>query len=298
MGVFIEVVLPIVFIFFIGYVLQKWRKLDVRSVSAVTIYIFIPALVFQVFYEAELGREFWTIVLFAFLLLFALIILNKILKWIFKWNHEEESGMILSTAFMNAGNYGTPVVLFAFGQEAFMIAVIFMSLQTLIMNFFGVYYASRSASGFRLAMIAVMKMPATYAIIAAFMVQGLNIEITGNIAETIEFMADVAIPLMMVGLGMQLANISFKEFETGKVVTGTVLRLIVSPLIAWGLVSLLPVSSLAEITLIVLTATPAAATTTMYALEFRSKPELVSSVTLVSTVASVITLSILLMLLM
>ncbi|MDV2582815.1 AEC family transporter [Alkalibacillus haloalkaliphilus] len=297
LSVFIEVVLPIVLIFFIGYVLQKWRKLDVRSVSAVTIYVFIPALVFQSFYETELGQEFWTIVLFAFLLLFALILLNKILKWIMKWDEEEESGMILSSAFMNAGNYGAPVVLFAFGQEAFVIAVVFLALQALIMNFFGVYYASRSSSGIRFALIAVMKMPATYAIIAAFIAQSLNIEITGSTAETIEFMADVALPLMMVGLGMQLANISFKEFETGKVVTGTTVRLVVSPLIAWALVSFMPLSSTVATTLIVLAAMPTAATTTMYALEFKAKPELVSSVTLVSTILSVVSISILLIIL-
>ncbi len=289
-----EVVLPIISVFLIGYLLQTWRRLDVRSVSAVTIYIFVPVLVFQVFYETEFNRDFLNVVLFAFLLLAALLIVNKLLRWLFRWDQQEESGMILSTAFMNAGNYGAPIVLFAFGEEAFVIAIIFMSIQSLIMNFFGVYYASRGSSGFRFAINAVMRMPATYAIIAAFFTQAMNLELHNNIVEMIDFVSVVAIPLMMVVLGMQLANISFKEFETGKVVIGSLVRLVGSPLIALGLALMMPISPFVGQVLVVLSATPAAATTTMYALEFRSKPELVSSITLVTTVFSILTLSILL----
>lgn len=64
-----------------------------------------------------------------------MIFINKILSVIFRWERSVESGMILSNAFMNAGNYGSPVILFAFGEEAFVYAVLFMSIQTIQMNF-------------------------------------------------------------------------------------------------------------------------------------------------------------------
>ncbi|PKR77940.1 AEC family transporter [Halalkalibacillus sediminis] len=297
MSVFIEVVLPIISIFIIGYALQKWKKLDVRSVSAVTIYVFIPALVFQTFLDAELNEDFRTIIIFCFLLLFFLILLNKLIALIFKWDQSSEGGMILATAFMNAGNYGAPVVLFAFGEEAFVLAVIFMSIQTMIMNFFGVYYASRGKSGVRFAIISVLKMPATYAMIIALSMQFLNVGVHPTVMEMVDFLAAVAIPLMMIVLGMQLANISFKEFEIGHVAYGTVVRLIVSPLAAWLLVTWMDVDQLLGNVIILLSAMPAAATTTMFALEFRARPDLVSSITLVTTVLSVVTVSVLLMIL-
>ncbi|TFB24432.1 AEC family transporter [Filobacillus milosensis] len=294
MGVFFEVVLPIISIFVIGFVVQKWRKLDVKTASTLTIYVFIPFLVFQAFYDKEFSGDFSMIVMFCFILLFSIILLDKILAKILKWDRGEESGIILSTAFMNAGNYGAPVVLFALGQEAFTYAVIFFSIQAIIMNIFGVYYASRGGYEIRYAFYSVLKMPATYAIILAFSLNGLNVQLGGPVIEMIDFMAAVGLPLMMVVLGMQLANIEFKEFEISKVAIGSAIKLLAMPLVAWLFVWLLPVSPLIGKVIIILSAMPTAATTTMFALEFKARPDLVSSVTMVTTLLSVVTNSVLL----
>ncbi|MDQ0160479.1 AEC family transporter [Alkalibacillus salilacus] len=294
MGVFLEVVLPIISVFIIGYVLQKWRHLDVKPVSAVTIYVFIPFLVFDAFYYEEFSSDFGIVVVSCFALLFATITLIKLLKWVLKWDQAEESGMILSTAFMNAGNYGTPIIMFALNEEAFNYAIIFMSIQTIIMNVFGVYYASRGGYEIRYAISAVFKMPATYAILLGIGLNLLDINLHTSVLDMVEFMSAVALPLMMIVLGMQLANITFDKFEIGKVMTGTVIKLLVMPIMAWGLVMLLPVSDLLGKVIILQAAMPAAATTTMFALEFKARPDLVSSVTLVTTVLSVVTISVLL----
>lgn len=294
MGIFLEVVLPIISVFAIGYGLQKWRNLDVKSASAITIYIFIPFLVFQAFYNEDFSGEFSMIVLVNFILLFATIIITKLFAWFNKWDRGEESGMILSTAFMNAGNYGAPIILFALGEEAFTYAILFMAVQTIIMNVFGVYYASRGGYEFRYAIYAVFKMPATYAIIAALSLNFLDIQLHSRVIEMVDFMAAVALPLMMVVLGMQLANISFEQFETGKVVLGMVIKLVLMPVVAFICVLLLPIPELLGKVFIIQASMPAAATTTMFALEFRSRPDLVSSVTLVTTLLSIVTLSVLL----
>lgn len=291
MSIFIEVILPIVSIFALGYVLQRIRKMDVRSVSAVTIYIFVPALVFEAFYTRDLSGEFSKILLMSFIILFAMIFINKILSVIFRWERSVESGMILSNAFMNAGNYGSPVILFAFGEEAFVYAVLFMSIQTIQMNFFGIYYALRGKSGMKQALLTILKMPATYAMLLAFLMKWLNIELATQAMEVVNMLAAVAIPLMMVGLGMQLANIAFREFDVSKVALSSSLRLIISPLITWLFVLIIPMSDLLGNVLIVIAAMPTAATTTMFALEFRARPDLVSSITLVTTVLSIFTIS-------
>ncbi|NIK13290.1 AEC family transporter [Alkalibacillus almallahensis] len=297
MGVFLEVVLPIISVFIIGYLLQKWRKLDVKSVSAVTIYLFIPFLVFDAFYYEEFSNDFGIIIISCFVLLFATIALIKFLKLLFKWDRMEESGIILSSSFMNAGNYGAPIIMFALNEEAFNYAIIFMAIQTIIMNVFGVYYASRGGYEVRYAIFAVFKMPATYAILLGISLNLLDVNLHTRVLDMVDFMSAVALPLMMVVLGMQLANISFEKFEAGKVMAGTIVKLIVMPIMAWGLVTLLPVSDLLGKVIILQSAMPAAATTTMFALEFKAKPDLVSSVTLVTTVLSVVTISILLVIL-
>lgn len=46
--------------------------------------------------------------------------------------------------------------------------------------------------------------------------------------------------------------------------------------------------------LIIISAMPTAATTTMYAIEFDTEPELVSTITFISTVVSIVTITVLL----
>lgn len=115
---------------------------------------------------------------------------------------------------------------------------------------------------------------------------------------SVELLANASIPMVMVVLGMQLAGISIKNMDWSKVSYASIVRLIASPAIAFVLTLFLPMSDLMASVLIVSAAMPSAATTTIYAVQFDSKPELVSSITLMTTLLSVITIPILLMMYM
>ncbi|MEQ6378322.1 AEC family transporter [Bacillaceae bacterium S4-13-56] len=294
MMIFFTVVLPVLVVFMVGYVVQKWRKIDIKSVSTVSIYILIPSLIFRTFYTADLNMQYLYMVVFALILLFLLILIGKIYARIRKYDSNTESALILTTAFMNSGNYGTPIILFAFGEIGFAFSVSFMVLQSIIMNFFGVYYAARGKAGISVALRSVMAMPATYAVILALLFQTFNVHLPENLFNTIDMVANAAIPTVMIILGMQLAMIEWGDFEWGKISYGVIVRLIASPLIAWGVVSLFPLDPILAKVLIVSYAMPSAATIVMYAVEFDAKPRLVSSTTLISTLLSVVTLTILL----
>ncbi|UII57722.1 AEC family transporter [Cytobacillus spongiae] len=296
MTVFIQVLLPIFGIFAAGFGVQKWRKLDVKSISTFAIYILTPALVFRTFYTATLDEQYLMITLFAFALLFILIGVNKIYAKLRCLDQSMESGLILSTAFMNAGNYGTPIILFVFGEQGFTYAVSFLVLQSMIMNFFGVYYAARGRQTIVASIQSVLKMPLTYTLLLALIMNELKIPLTRNIFSAIDLLAEAAIPVSMLILGMQLAELKVDHLSANlsHTIVAIFVRLIGSPLIAFGLVSVLPMEPLLQKVLIILTATPTAVTTTMYALQFDSRPKLVSSIALFTTLLSSLSLSILL----
>src|SRR5699024_11018443 len=142
-----------------------------------SLYILSPALVFTALYEAEFSKDYLIIVIYMFVLFYFMVLLNKILAFIFKWEKSVESASILATGFMNSGNYGLPVVLFSLGERALPFAIFIMVMQSLQNNFFGIYYASRSTSGISRALKNVMKMPTTYAAIIAFLFQYLDVTI-------------------------------------------------------------------------------------------------------------------------
>jgi len=294
MGLFIGVILPIMAVFASGFILQRLRPLEVRSISAVSLYILSPALVFVSLYEAEFDSGYMVIFVYMFILFYVMVILNKILAKVFKWKQKTESASILATGFMNSGNYGLPVVLFSLGQAALPYAIFIMVIQSLQNNFFGIYYASRSTSGISRALKNIMKMPTTYAAILAFIFHYFNIAVPESIFSTLAMVGDAAIPIMMIMLGMQLGSIIGLKLDWQVVISGVTLKMIVAPLVAFLFVLMVDVDPLIASVLIIISAMPTAATTTMYAIEFDTEPDLVSSITFISTLISIITLSILL----
>jgi len=50
---FINVILPIVIMSVFGFALQKKYRLDLKTVSTVSLYVFLPALVFKTIYETS-----------------------------------------------------------------------------------------------------------------------------------------------------------------------------------------------------------------------------------------------------
>ncbi|RSK26688.1 AEC family transporter [Bacillus sp. HMF5848] len=296
MSIVFGVIMPVFLIFTVGFIVQKWKQMNIRSVSTIAVYILTPALVFRTFLEANLNKQYFFITIFALCILFSIIIINKLYARWRKLPQDVESGLILSTAFMNAGNYGSPIILFAYGETGFTFAVSFLVLQSIIMNFFGVYYAAKGHAGVKDAILAVLKMPVTYALLGALFFNIANVPFPENIFSAIDLLADAAIPVAMLILGMQLADLNIgKVFDFEKVVYGVTTRMVISPLLAYVFVTIMPFEPLLQKVLIVLTAMPTAVTTTMYALHFNTRPQLVSSITLCTTVLSAITITLLLM---
>lgn len=294
MTLFFQVVFPVLLIFASGYVLQKWRKLDLKSVSTVSIYILTTALVFRTFYQETLDRQYLFMVIFALILLVSLIALNKLYARLRRFSSATESGTILSTVFMNSGNYGAPIVLFAYGEAGFAYSISFMVLQAIIMNFFGVYYAARGRSGVSIALRTVLKMPATWAFVSAVLLKLLHLRLPEQLFAAVDLVASASVPLMMLILGMQIAEIKLKELEWETISYGVLVRLLVSPLLAYLILQPFPIDPLLEKVLILSAAMPTAVTTTVYSIQFDMKPNLVSSVTLFTTLFSFLTITVLL----
>ena len=296
MMIIYQAILPVTLIYIIGFAGQKVLRLDIRSVSTTSLYLMLPALIFRTFYKTEISRDYLYTLAYAIFLSYAIILLMKVLAKIKRYDESVTSGLILSTAFMNNGNLGVPLILFAFGEKAFNYAVPIMVFHTLVMCTIGVYYAAKGKTDIKGSLLAVFKMPILYALIAALVLQYWGLAVPKNIYNVVDMLANASIVVIMLVLGMQLAEIKIKNPQWGKIVLATVMRLLVSPLIAVLFTLLVPVEPLLGKVMIVEAAMPSAAITTMYALQFNSQPELVTSINLVSTLASMLTLSVLLIL--
>lgn len=297
----LSIVLPVFAIFSIGFIGQKVIGFETQSLSTMALYLMSPFLVFRTFYETTLTKTYGYMLVYTLVLCITLIAFVYAISFIKKYNITETCGMILSSAFMNNGNYGTPVALFAFGAAGLDYAVVLMVIQQLVMCTVGIYYAAKGSpenDGVSSALRAVVRMPILYGAIAGVIFQQLDIKIGGSIAEALDLVADSAIPTIMIILGMQLAKISLKNVQVEKLTYALLLKLFVSPAIAYGITLFLPIDPMLKAIMILMAAMPSAANTTMYALQFGTEPDFVSSATLVSTLLSLITLPVLLAILL
>ncbi|WP_366924437.1 AEC family transporter [Metallumcola ferriviriculae] len=294
MSILFQVVLPVFLVFLAGYTAQKSFKLDIKSISTAALYLMTPALIFRTFYETQLGSTYLHIVIYGTLLSVSLIVLVKLFARLKHYDAAATSALILSSAFMNNGNMGAPIVLFAFGEQGFQYAVAIMVFHTIIMSTLGIYYAAKGKSDIKTSLLSVLKMPIVHAAVAGLAWQYWALPLPANIFKAIKMVGDAAIPTIMLVLGLQLAEIKLANFHWEKSAVALLFRLLLSPAIAWLIVLMLPVEPLLGSVMIVEAAMPSAAITTMYALQYDSEPQLVSSITFVSTLLSIITLSILL----
>jgi malate permease and related proteins len=284
--VLFEIVLPAFLIFLSGYLVQKKFQVSIRGISVISLYIMMPALTFHTFFTIELNVQILYAATVSILLMFALMGITKLACRLLGYDAAGESAMMLVTVFMNSGNYGAPIVLFAFGRSGFNFAVLIMVFHLILMSIFGVYLASRGKQSTSTSIMNILKMPSIYAMVIGLLFQVLHINIPDTFLQAFDLVGQASVPTVMILLGMQLAELSLKDFDWKAIGVGTVIRLLLSPLVTWAICLLFPLESLLQKVLILTAAMPSAATVLMYAIEFEAKPQFVSSATFVSTVIS------------
>jgi malate permease and related proteins len=287
----INTVLPVFIIAGLGWVARRVLKVEVKDPATVGVYLLTPALIARSILDAKLvSGEIGKIVGFGLMLTGVMIIITLLLGRVLGWKPVESNAAVLSTSFMNTANYGLPVVMFAFGQDGFDRAAVFVVLASLLMYTVAVFFAARGRLDWRQATKAVFKLPLVWAAAGALAVRLTGIELPGVITKPIDLLADGALVVLIIILGMQVAGIKLKGNRV-KIGVATFLRLVISPIVALGLVALLKPEPLTAKVLVLESAMPAAVNVTLLAVQFGAEPEQVSGVTLVSTLVSLVTVT-------
>lgn len=287
------IVLPVFLIFGIGYVSQKLLKMDIKSISAMSLYILLPLLTFDTFYRNELTVDYLYLFIFSVIITLILIGITVLAGWFMKSTKEDVSAILLGTLFPNSGNYGAPVMLFALGAVAFDYAIVLMVLHGFIISTVGIFIASFGSGGtisVKDAILSIFRIPVIYGAAAGLLFQLFDITIDEKLMDILQMTGNAAIPVVMLILGMQLAEIRKENFELRNINAVVFIRMVVSPIAAMVLVMFMPVDETMKMVFIILNAMPVAANSTMLAVQFNVKPNLVSFSTLVTTLLSLLTI--------
>ncbi|MCQ2383036.1 MAG: AEC family transporter [Clostridia bacterium] len=296
MLIFLNVMLPVLLMFASGFILQAFMHLEIKPISTLAMYLLLPFLVFKIFYQQELNANFGYIFLILLLILGVLIILGLLVAKVFKFSSQRRNAFLLATIFSNSGNFGIPLAMFAYGNRAMQYAMPIMVIHTLFMSFVGIYIAASGSGkgGIKDALASVLRQPMNYAIIPGILCNQLTWEIPSNLMKWVNMISKTAIPIIMLTLGMQLYEVIGKKINWSEIAFASVVKLLVAPLIAWVLCGLFPISPLLKSIVIIMTAMPSAANTTIYAIQYGSDPQYVSACTFATTILSFLSLTLLL----
>ncbi len=280
----------------LGYWLGVRFNLDSAPLSRLVFYLMGPALVFQLIAENRLAvQEVWQVAAVAFLGMG----LTGGLAWLIGRRmglpRLALAALILTAVFPNAGNYGLPLVGFAFGERAQAFAGIYFIITAILFNTAGVLVASLGRLSLAAALRAMLRVPMMYAVAAALLLGRWSLSLPLALERTIGLLAEGAIPAMLILLGLELRKASLTH-RRRMLAAGLGLRLLASPLLAWTALAALHVplqTDLGRATLIE-ASMPVAVTTTVLAVEYDLDAAYVTMAVFASTLLSPLTVTFLL----
>ena len=227
---------------------------------------------------------------FAIAVISAVGLLAWILGRFFKLERRMLAAVLLTSMFMNAGNYGMPLVNFAFGAEALVFAGLMFVGMNLLMNSVGIVIASLGTSDLRKSLLNLFKIPAIYAVSLGVLFLSLGWELPKPFDRTVEILGNAAIPCMLVFMGLQFHNIQWKGNKS-PIMLVSALRLVASPVLALAISHLFRLQGPALQAGIIESGMPSAVLTTVVATEFDVEPSFVTAVVFVTTLLSPLTLT-------
>ncbi len=283
--------LPVLLVSGAGFVLGKSFTVDSRSLGRVVFYVFSPLLVFNLMTRSELNlNQALATVSFTASVIVIMGILAFLLGRLFRLDRPYLLAVILTVAFGNTGNYGLPLVKFAFGDDALAVASLFYVTTTVMFNTVGVVIASLGHTDFKSAVLGLFKLPIVYGVILALLVKGTGSVLPLPLSRTIEIAASGAIPVMLILLGLELTRIQWSHSFRALGV-GVLTKLIFGPIVGLLLAGVFGFHASARQGSVVEAAMPAAVATTVVATEYRLEPALVTAIVFLGTILSPLTLT-------
>ena len=283
---FLNNLLPIFLAAGAGYLLARNFQLNPRVLSQVVFYVFSPCLIFTLLINSELSNGDILNTMFStgiFILLVGLI------TWLggkaLRLPRSEMAALLVTGMFMNAGNYGLPVVLFAFGDTALSYASLFFVTNAILAYTLGVIIISMGSASLTQAFGNLLKIPMIYGLLLAVIIMRTGWEMPVFLERTTTMLGNASIPGMLVLLGMQLQQANWRG-KAKPLALATAMRLVIGPILMLIIALFFNLTGAARQASVLEAGMPTAVLTTMLATEYETEPALVTAIVFITTLLS------------
>lgn len=284
-------ILPVMLIAAAGFALGKALNIDARSVGRVSFYFFSPVLVFNLLVHSKLpASEILRTGALAIGVMLTCGLLALAGGLLLKLERHTLVSMLITSMFANNGNYGMPLIAFAFGETALAHSSIYFVFSSLLVNTLGVLIASLGHLNLKQAALGMLRVPTFYAVVLAAVLGRYQISLPVPVERTVALAAGAGVPVMILLLGLELRQVQWTS-SLKALGLSTSVRLLAGPLLGLAFTSMLGITGPGRQAGIMESSMSAAVANTNLAGEYKLDSSLVAATILVSTLLSPLTLT-------
>ena len=294
-------ILSIILMIGIGYALKRIDFLsekDINPLNKIVMNILLPCMIFSALYSSDLslipklGILPFVILISSFVTgLVSFLILKKL-----GYDDKKLWSVLVTVMIANTAFMGYPVNLGIFGHEGFLRAI-FCDIATmcifLILSFVLVI---KFGGTVKKAIRKIALFPPLWAIVFGLGLNILNVPIGPVLNNTVNYLGNGAIPLIMISLGLSI-DLAGLSRSKSMVAFTSIMKLLFFPAIAFIVVLFLGLSDLQYTVAIVEAAMPSGMLSLILAITYNLDYQLTSDCILINTVISLITLPVIIMIL-
>ena len=264
-----------------------------QTLSNLLVNLVVPAMIINS-YRMEFSAEILHNLMAAFALSTLSILLGLIITLLFTARSRDSRTPIFRFAcvFSNAGYMGLPLISALFGSEGLLYASAFFTLFNLLLWTVG--YSMVSGSSDPKAVVkSLAHTPAIYAVLVGLAIYLLQIPIPALLAQPISLLGAMNTPLSMLITGMLIAAGDLKSIVCSRPIWKlAAVRMLVIPALCLGAFALLGLFrfGMAAQVVLLLECCPAAAITSVFAVQFGHDEQFAAGCVVLTTLLSILTL--------
>ncbi len=295
--VLLDILVPVFVIVAIGFVLARALHDGASALATIAYWVLGPIFIFDILATAELDPSVvGKTVAATVLTMLAAGLLAALVSRAIGLSFGELAATVLTSIHGNVGNFGLAISVFAYGEGILPIAGIVMVTTNTLGFITGVGLATSRHQPILRAVGAGIVSPMAIAVLPALAVNLADVDLPLWIERPVSLLAQALIPVILLMLGIQIAGMP-RRLPSPLVSLPITIKLVAGPLLALAATTMLGLGGVAAEIVILQAAMPAAVFTSLIALEHELEPDYVTSVVLIGTLASILTLPVVITLL-
>jgi hypothetical protein len=280
------IILPVLLIILAGYVYSRLRgevvKPDMAALNRISVEMLCPLLLFS----ALASKDFDVVANLPLLLAGGLIALGSgLIAWpLARLFGYDVRTFVPPMIYNNCGNMGLPLAVLAFGPAGLSEAVAMFMACSLVYFTVGIRIMESGRTGPRRATLRVFANPMMLAMSAGMLFAVFGLTLPPILMQALRLLGEASIPLMLLALGVRMADVSFHSWRIGLV--GAVVCPLAGLAVAAALDPLLPLSAVQRGQMYLFASLPPAVFCFIVAENYRQEPDKVAAIVLLGNAAA------------